>query len=803
MTVLARDAGGNPAAGVPISWTITQGQGTIVRPAATTDSTGLAGATFLGTDVPFGLSFTQATVTASSPYGSVSFFVTTSLIKLQGGGQGSPPLVELLAPIATNLTITGSANAILPGAIKVRVSVAAGPQAGQLLANIGIDMHFYNDDEPLPAPFATCRGGTVLTDVTGVATCDLVLNDQVGQVQIAANAGEVQKTRPILLTITPGVPCAFSISPAGQAFSAAGGTGVISLSTGSSCSWAAASNANWVVLSGPVAGSSSASVGFAVATNSGAARSSTITVGSQIFSITQAAAGTTGTPLTVTSTSPLPTASVGTPYSYALQASGGTPPYQWTATALPAGLLLNNGVISGTPAASGSFSIGATVTDAARASASQTLSLAVSSTPVTPTGPVITNASFPVGTVSQAYKQAVTFVTSCTSIFGAGPTISVSSGNLPPGLSLTSPVDKTWVVSGTPTSGGSYNFGLTITEGCGRSSTANYLLTISGPGSGGGGGTPGAITASPQSVSFAVNTGSGTNPAPLTVNLASSTGAALSYNAGIVNSTGGPWLSISSGASGTTPGSLTLSASNFQGFAPAIYTAQLALQSPGNATVFVPISLNVSSGVPLGVTPASLLFTSPMLQSATFLQQQLQVASAPTAHYSVGFSTDPLNSWLGVSPGSGDTPGIITVLVNPAGLRQGTYTGKVTVTAVNGAAVTVPVSLVVTTPPALTWNVPSIDNSYLTNGPAPPQLTANLASTASNLQFQVANPQVSWAFVDAESRHHARQYLAHFRPHRSSAGRVPDLDHGIVVDLSHFDGNAAGLILCPSGGADD
>ena len=56
----------------------------------------------------------------------------------------------------------------------------------------------------------------------------------------------------------------------------------------------------------------------------------------------------------------LPAALVGTPYSTTLQAAGGKAPLTWTlapGSALPAGLTLSSGgVISGTPAASGSFS---------------------------------------------------------------------------------------------------------------------------------------------------------------------------------------------------------------------------------------------------------------------------------------------------------------------------------------------------------------------------------------------------------------------------------------------------------------
>lgn len=67
---------------------------------------------------------------------------------------------------------------------------------------------------------------------------------------------------------------------------------------------------------------------------------------------------TTLTPLGITTTSPLPTATSGISYSQAIAASGGATPYTFTLTAgaLPAGLgLAANGTISGSPTACGVF----------------------------------------------------------------------------------------------------------------------------------------------------------------------------------------------------------------------------------------------------------------------------------------------------------------------------------------------------------------------------------------------------------------------------------------------------------------
>jgi alpha-tubulin suppressor-like RCC1 family protein len=95
-------------------------------------------------------------------------------------------------------------------------------------------------------------------------------------------------------------------------------------------------------------------------------------------------------------TGSLPGGTVGAAYSAPVQASGGAPPYQWSASGMPPGLSINqaSGAISGTPTAAGSYTVAVTATDDDGIQASAPLAIAISAVPAAAASvaPVITNA---------------------------------------------------------------------------------------------------------------------------------------------------------------------------------------------------------------------------------------------------------------------------------------------------------------------------------------------------------------------------------------------------------------------------
>ena len=166
------------------------------------------------------------------------------------------------------------------------------------------------------------------------------------------------------------------------------------------------------------------------------------------------------------STKGLPRGDVGSPYFQTLSAVGGATPYTWSIVsgALPAGLgLSNTGAISGTPTASGAFTFAVQVADSTGVTATQSFTVMLNS------HLAITTTSLPGGTVGVAYSQAL------TATGGAGGYIwTQASGTFPPDLTLSS----TGVLSGTPTTPGTYPFSVTVTDSLGLSTTAPYSITI-------------------------------------------------------------------------------------------------------------------------------------------------------------------------------------------------------------------------------------------------------------------------------------------------------------------------------------
>jgi hypothetical protein len=86
--------------------------------------------------------------------------------------------------------------------------------------------------------------------------------------------------------------CTVAINPTSQSVPAAGVTGItVTVTAPSGCPRPATSNAAWITVTSGATGSGSGAVTLNVAANTGAARNGTVTIGTQTFTVNQAAAG--------------------------------------------------------------------------------------------------------------------------------------------------------------------------------------------------------------------------------------------------------------------------------------------------------------------------------------------------------------------------------------------------------------------------------------------------------------------------------------------------------------------------------
>ncbi|MEV7725067.1 putative Ig domain-containing protein [Streptomyces sp. NPDC087917] len=149
-------------------------------------------------------------------------------------------------------------------------------------------------------------------------------------------------------------------------------------------------------------------------------------------------------------------------------AEGGTAPYTWTATGLPAGLSVAaaTGTVSGTPTTAGTSSVTLTATDSAGKKGSASFTWTVT-TPGTG-APTLTNPGSQNVTVGRPFSLAL-------QVTGGTAPYTFGAANLPAGLGVNA---STGVVSGSATGWGFRNATLTVTDAAGRKSSVTVTFTV-------------------------------------------------------------------------------------------------------------------------------------------------------------------------------------------------------------------------------------------------------------------------------------------------------------------------------------
>jgi hypothetical protein len=193
---------------------------------------------------------------------------------------------------------------------------------------------------------------------------------------------------------------------------------------------------------------------------------------SATMTLTVSAATSSGGP-TITNTS-LPAGTIGAPYGAAIAVSGGSSPFTFSASGLPAGVSINShsGVLSGTPQGpAGVANVSVTVTDFKNQTASALLPLTIAAAQ---SGTLaITTTSLPAATVGASYTGTV------QASGGTTPYVFNATG-LPSGFIMNA---SSGTISGTATQSevGTASFTVTVTDATrptAELASANLTLTI-------------------------------------------------------------------------------------------------------------------------------------------------------------------------------------------------------------------------------------------------------------------------------------------------------------------------------------
>jgi len=168
----------------------------------------------------------------------------------------------------------GCTAAVSPDTIAA--SAAGGPQNVQLTT--GADCAWTSTSN---APWISIANGASGTGNGAV------------QLAIAANTGPARTGTATIaakpVTVNQESGCTFAIAPSDQTVPQAGGTGSVTVTTGDGCTWTAVSAVAWITVTSGASGAGGGAVQFTVDANTtGAARTGTITIGGQVFSVTQA-----------------------------------------------------------------------------------------------------------------------------------------------------------------------------------------------------------------------------------------------------------------------------------------------------------------------------------------------------------------------------------------------------------------------------------------------------------------------------------------------------------------------------------
>ncbi|MGC2635841.1 MAG: putative Ig domain-containing protein [Acidobacteriaceae bacterium] len=566
-----------------------------------------------GSSLPAGLSLSgTGTITGTPTAAGTYSVVVTVKDSANNSAQATFSItVEGTIAITTTTLPTGYANSAYPSTT-LSATGGSGGFTWTWAAASG---------SSIPPGLSLSTAGVVTGTPTTAGTYSVVVtaNDSAGHTQTAT----------LTVTVDAGVSISTTSLPAGYVGSAYTQTSLAASGGAGSpytWTWAAAAGSSLPgglnfsgagVLTGTPTTSGSYSVVITAKDSAGntGSKTFTITVGGAV-SITTTSLLSGNVNLTYTQTTLTATGGAGAPYTWSWVAGSGS--------SLPAGLTLSSaGVISGTPTAAGTFSVIVTAKDSAGNTAQAAFSIVIEAQLT------VTTASLPQGALGAVYPTTSLAASGGTGKGYAWTWAAQVGSSLPPGLNFSS----AGVISGTPTTTGTYTIVFTVTDSAKNTANASLLLSVN----------PAVSVTTPSLPSGYVSA------AYAQTTLAATGGAGAPYT----------WT-WAAGAGSSLPGGLMLSGAGVIAGSPTtagVYTVVITVKDSVGNTGSKTFSISIGSGVSITTTSLPSGYVT-----AAYTQTTLAATGGAGAPY----------TWTWAAASGSSLPGGLTL--SSAGLISGTPT---------------------------------------------------------------------------------------------------------------------------------
>ncbi len=254
-------------------------------------------------DCSYSLSSTSATFDSDGGSGTVSITSpdgcswtassTSSWIDISSGANGSGSST-LSYTVEANLTVDSRVGSLIIGGevltlTQEGISCTYSLSSGSVSFDSGSDSGTVGVSSPSGCAWTASSSDNWITLAVASGNGDGSISYSIAaNSSIQSRSGTITMEGQVLTITQGGIDCTYSLSPSSASFDSEGGSSGLSVSSPDGCQWSVSSSDNWISVTAGNSGSGDGPVSFTVAANGTIqARSGSLSVGGQVFTITQ------------------------------------------------------------------------------------------------------------------------------------------------------------------------------------------------------------------------------------------------------------------------------------------------------------------------------------------------------------------------------------------------------------------------------------------------------------------------------------------------------------------------------------